>query len=141
MKTITLWSDIGGNMKKVLGIVYVLVIVFSLSACGKSLFNGSRIGNDSQFIMEYKIFNTTDEQSLLLKSGDVIRTKVVVDSGRLSIKIQKDSDTPIYESDNIVISESFDVEIQESGTYEITVTGEKAKGSVSFEKVVGEKVE
>ena len=128
-------------MKKFLGIVYVLAIVFSLSACGKSSFNGSRTGNDSQFIMEYKTFNTTDAQSLVLESGDVIRAKVVVDSGRLSIKIQKDNDTPIYESDSIVTSESFDVVIQESGTYKITVTGEKAKGSVSFEKVAGEKTE
>lgn len=128
-------------MKKFLGIVYVLTIVFSLSACGKSSFDGSRTGNDSQFIMEYKIFNTTDGQSFLLESGDVIRAKVVVDHGSLSVKIQKDNDTPIYESDNIVTSESFDVEIQESGTYKITVTGEKAKGSVSFEKVTGEKTE
>lgn len=128
-------------MKKLLGMVYVWGIVFFLSACGKSSFNGSRIGNDSQFIMEYKIFNTTDGQSLLLESGDAIRAKVVVDSGRLSVKIQKDNDIPIYESDDIVTSESFDVEIQESGTYKITVTGEKAKGSVSFEKVTGEKVE
>ena len=43
--------------------------------------------------MKYKIFNTTDEQSLLLESGDTIRTEVIVDSGKLSIKIQKDSDT------------------------------------------------
>lgn len=128
-------------MKKFLGIIGVLIIVFSLSGCGKSSFDGSRIGNDSQFVMEYKIFNTTDGQSLLLEAGDTIRAKVVVDSGRLSIKIQKDSDTPIYESDNIVASESFDVEIQESGTYKITVTGEKTKGSVSFEKVAGEETE
>lgn len=107
-------------MKKFLGIIGVLIIVFSLNGCGKSSFDGSRTGNDSQFVMEYKIFNTTDGQSLLLESGDTIRAKVVVDSGRLSIKIQKDSDTPIYESDNIVASESFDVEIQESGTYKIT---------------------
>ena len=39
--------------------------------------------------MKYKIFNTTDEQSLLLESGDTIRTEVIVDSGKLSIKIQK----------------------------------------------------
>ena len=128
-------------MKKFLGIIGVLIIVFSLSGCGKSSFDGSRIGNDSQFVMEYRIFNTTDEQSLLLDAGDTIRAKAVVDSGRLSIKIQKDSDAPIYENDNIVTSESFDVEIQESGTYKITVTGEKTKGSVSFEKVAGEETE
>lgn len=126
-------------MKKFLGIFCVLIITMLLSACEKSAFNGSRIGNDSQFIMEYKIFNTTDGQSLLLESGDTIRAEVVVDSGKLSIKIQKDSDTPVYESDNIVSSENFDVEIQESGTYKITVTGEAAKGSVSFKKIAGEK--
>lgn len=96
---------------------------------------------DSQFVMEYKIFNTTDEQSLLLESGDIIRTEVIVDSGKLSIKIQKDSDTPIYERDDIVTSENFDVEIQESGTYKITVIGENTKGGVSFKKVDGEKAE
>ncbi len=96
---------------------------------------------DSQFVMEYKIFNTTDEQSLLLESGDIIRTEVIVDSGKLSIKIQKDSDTPIYERDDIVTSENFDVEIQGSGTYKITVIGENTKGGVSFKKVDGEKAE
>lgn len=102
-------------------------IVFLLSGCGKSSFDGSRTGNDSQFVMKYKIFNTTDEQSLFLESGDTIRTEVIVDSGKLSIKIQKDSDTPIYERDDIVTSENFDVEIQESGTYKITVIGENTK--------------
>ena len=91
--------------------------------------------------MKYKIFNTTDEQSLLLESGDTIRTEVIVDSGKLSIKIQKDSDTPIYERDDIVTSENFDVEIQESGTYKITVIGENTKGGVNFKKVDGEKAE
>jgi len=126
-------------MKKFLGIVYVLTIVFSLSACGKSSFDGSRTGNDSQFIMEYKIFNTTDSQALLLQSGDTIRAEIVVDSGKVSIKIQKDSETPIYENNNLGTSENFDVEIQESGTYKITVTGEESKGSVSFRKIAGEK--
>lgn len=59
----------------------------------------------------------------------------------MSIKIQKDSDTPIYERDDIVTSENFDVEIQESGTYKITVIGENTKGGVSFKKVDGEKAE
>ncbi len=128
-------------MKKFLSIIGFLIIVFSLSGCGKSSFDGSRIGNDSQFVMEYKIFNTTDEQSLLLEVGDTIQAKMVIDSGKLSIKIQKDNDTPIYENDNIVVSESFNIEIQESGTYTVTVTGEKTKGSVSFEKIAGEETE
>ena len=70
-------------MKRSLGIICVFLIVFLLSGCGKSSFDGSRIGNDRQFVMEYKIFNTTDEQSLLLESGDIIRTEFIVDSGKL----------------------------------------------------------
>lgn len=126
-------------MRKVLGIICALSIILSLGACGKTSFDGSRTGNDNQFIMEYKIFNTTDRQSLFLETGDMIRAEVIVDSGKLAIKIQKDSNAPLYESDNIVASENFDVKIQESGTYQITVTGEKAKGSVSFEKIASEK--
>lgn len=128
-------------MRKVFGsnIIFALSIVLSLSACGKTSFDGSRTGNDNQFVMEYKIFNTADEQSLFLEAGDMIRAEVIVDSGKLAIKIQKDSDAPIYESDNTVVSENFDIEIQESGIYKITVTGKKAKGSVSFKKVADEK--
>ena len=77
-------------MNRSLSIICVCFIVFLLSGCGRSSFDGSRTGNDSQFVMKYKIFNTTDEQSLFLESGDTIRTEVIVDSGKLSIKIQKD---------------------------------------------------
>lgn len=126
-------------MRKLFGIWFILIITLLLGACGKSAFDGSRTGNDNQFIMEYKIFNATDTQSLRLEAGDTIRAEVVVDSGDLSIKIQKDSDTPVYERDSIVASENFDVEIQKSGTYKITVTGKEAKGRVSFKKIPGER--
>ena len=49
-----------------------------------------------------------------------------------TIKIQKDGEKPIYESNGISTSNEFDVEIDESGTYTVEVTGKKAKGSVSF---------
>lgn len=126
-------------MKKSLSIFCMLIITFLLGACGKSAFSGSRTANDSQFILKYKAFNTTDAQPLFLESGDSIKAEIVVDSGKLSIKIQKDSDTPVYENDSIVASDNFNVEIQESGTYKITVTGKEAKGSVSFNKIDGEK--
>ena len=41
-------------------------------------------------------------------------------------------DEPIAESEGIFFSVDFDVEVEESGTYTVTVTGEKAKGSVKF---------
>lgn len=118
-------------MKKIILIVCTLVFLISLTACGTK-FDGSRTGNDSEFIMEYSVLNTTDAQDLIIEAGDTISAKIVVDKGSLSIKIQKDGEEPIYESNGISTSNKFDVEIDESGTYTVEVTGKKAKGSVSF---------
>jgi len=118
-------------MKKIILIVCTLVFLISLTACGTK-FDGSRTGNDSEFIMKYNVLNTTDAQDLTIEAGDTISAKVVVDKGSLSIKIQKDEEEPIYEGNGISTSNEFDVEIDESGTYTVEVTGKKAKGSVSF---------
>ena len=118
-------------MKKISLTVCTLISILVLTACGTK-FDGSRTGNDSEFIMEYSVLNTTDAQDLTIEAGDTISAKIVVDKGSLSIKIQKDGEEPIYESNEISTSNEFDVEIDESGTYTVEVTGKKAKGSVSF---------
>ena len=59
-------------------------------------------------------------------------TEIVIEDGQLSYKIQKNDDEPIAESKGVFFSADFDVEVEESGTYTVTVTGEKAKGSVKF---------
>lgn len=119
-------------MKKYLSILCIIILVLASAACGTA-FNGSRTGNDSQFIMEYTIFNTTDSQLLELEEGDIIEAEIVNNAGSLSVRIQKGENKPIYENKNVSAA-TFEIEIEESGTYEITVTGEKAKGSVSFIK-------
>ena len=111
-------------MKKIILIICTLVFLISLTACGTK-FDGSRTGNDSEFIMEYSVLNTTDAQDLTIEAGDTISAKIVVDKGSLSIKIQKDGEKPIYESNGISTSNEFDVEIDESGTYTVEVTGKK----------------
>ena len=64
--------------------------------------------------------------------ADSIYAKIVIEGGQLSFKIQKDDDVPICESVNVSLSDEFDVKIEESGIYTVTVTGAKAKGSISF---------
>lgn len=82
--------------------------------------------------MEYTVLNAIETQKLIAKSGDTIRAKIVLEKGSLSIKIQKDGESPIYKSNDISTSDEFDVEINEGGTYTVTVAGKNAKGSVSF---------
>ena len=117
-------------MKKVFSFVVIALFSFLLVSCS-STFDGSRTGNDSEFIMDYKVLNTTDTQDLTVEAGESIHAKIVMEGGQLSFKIQKD-DVPICESVDISSSDEFDVEIEDSGTYTVTVTGAKAKGSVSF---------
>lgn len=118
-------------MKKFFCVICSLTLILSLTACG-AYFNGSRTGNDSEFNMEYTVLNAIETQKLIAKSGDTIRAKIVVEKGSLSIKIQKDGESPIYKSNDISTSDEFDVEINEGGTYTVTVAGKNAKGSVSF---------
>ena len=119
-------------MNKYLGMIGSLILIFILTAYGTD-FDGSRMGNDGEFIMDYKILDTTDSQNLIVAEGDTIHAEIIVESGSLSFKIQKDDSlVPVYEGKDVSFSDEFDVEIEESGTYIVTVTGKKAKGSVSF---------
>ena len=118
-------------MKKVIDIFSVLFLITSLTACSPD-FNGSRTGNNNQLIMEYTAFNTTDTQDFVVEAGDIIHVEIVIEDGLLSYKIQKDDDEPVAESESIFYSSEFDVEAEESGTYTVTVTGEKAIGSIKF---------
>lgn len=126
-------------MKKYLGFLcsLSLILVLSLTACGAD-FDGSRTGNDNEFVMNYKIFNTTDSQDLIVEEGDTIHAEIIVEGGSLSFRIQKDDEVPVYESKDVSLSDEFDVKIEESGTYVVTVTGEKAKGSISFTVVTNQ---
>lgn len=118
-------------MKKYLGILCFLMLILSLTAC-ETDFDGSRTGNNNEFVMDYKVFNKTDSQDLIVEEGDTIHAEIIVEGGSLSFKIQKDDEVPVYEGVDVSFSDEFDVDIGESGTYTVTVMGEKAKGSVSF---------
>lgn len=120
-------------MKKLLCAFYTFAVAFCLTACHTQSFSGSRIGNDHKLVMEYSIFNTTDSQTLKLNKGDVLDVKIVSDSGKLSVLLQNDEGESVYKGNDVPTSD-FQIEIKESGTFELIVTGEQAKGSLSVKK-------
>lgn len=83
--------------------------------------------------MDYLILNTTDYQLLELEEGDIVDFDIVSKSGKVNVSLQKEGEEPVYEGNDVETS-SFKVTIGESGTYKATVTGKKAKGSVSIIK-------
>lgn len=118
-------------MKKFSCILCSFILVLSLTACGAD-FDGSRTGNNNEFMMDYKVFNKTDSQDLIVEKGDTIHAEIIAEGGSLSFRIQREDEAPVYEGEDVSFSDEFDIDIEERGTYTVSVTGEKAKGSVSF---------
>lgn len=113
-------------MKKCIPLILLCLL---LAACGQPDYNGSRLGNDRELHMAYTAFNTTDGQTLSLEAGETLQVQVVSDAGSLAITIQKEEDPPIYQGTNLP-TQTFTVAVEETGDYTVTLTGEKARGSV-----------
>lgn len=122
-------------MKKAVLFLSLLLLVGSVTACGwiGTQFEGSRLGNEDQLVMDYKVLNQTDTQSLKLEAGDVVDFAIVSEWGRVDLLLQKDGEEAVYEGTDVPTS-SFQVAIEDSGTYLLTVTGNHAKGSVHVTK-------
>ena len=124
-------------MRKYICMIGIMISVM-LTSCGtEPTFNGSRTSDGTNFFMEYCILNRMESQDLEMKEGDIIDVEIVSDSGNLAVTIQKGDEDPIY-SGNELPTSSFSVGVPKEGTYTITVTGKKAKGSVSFRIKEGE---
>ena len=117
-------------MRKIFAIFGLVLFITSLTACSPE-FNGSSTGNDTQFIMEYSILNKSDYRNMTLKSGDIIKTSIVSDSGSVSIEVENSKGEIIYSDEDIPTSD-FEIAIPQDDTYKFTVTGHNAKGSVKF---------
>ncbi len=116
---------------------YFLILIISalliaaLAGCQEQVFDGSKTGNDKQFILDYSVLNRTMTHEMELKQGMVIDVNIENRSGRVDILITDANGESIYRGDN-ASSCSFSIEAQEAGTYHFTVTGSNAKGGIRF---------
>lgn len=121
-----------------IGVIALLFFtIIALTGCNSEKFEGSKTGNQNEFIMEYSIFTGTEFSDLVLEAGEQLFVEVVASSGKVNIEIGQDGDEPIYAGKEVP-SSTFGLTIQESGIYTLTITGEKAKGSFRIIKKVGE---
>lgn len=126
------------EMKRyVLTTVTVLIVSTLLCACAQgAAFNGNMIRDKDHFDMTFEILNTSYSHELEMKEGEALEVTVDVESGDLSLLIQKDDDKPIYQG-NRIESAKFQVGIEAEGTYTLTVIGKRARGHVIVNRVGG----
>lgn len=112
-------------------IILGILIIVAASGCGRQVFNGSRTGNDKQFIMDYSVLNRTETHEMNLEQGSIVDVVIENNSGRVDILVTDADGQEIYRGDD-ASSSKFSLNIPKTGTYKFSVTGSKAKGSVSF---------
>ena len=121
----------------VLTTVTVLIVSTLLCACAQgATFNGNMTRDKDHFDMTFEILNTSYSHELEMKEGEALEVTVDVESGDLSLLIQKDDDKPIYQG-NRIESAKFQVGIEAEGTYTLTVIGKRARGHVIVNRVGG----
>ena len=114
------------------GLAAAVMIACLLTGCVR--YDGSRIGNESQLSMEYRVFNGSDQQELSLEAGDIMQGSVERRKGSLRIRLCRQGEKePVFEMENPA-SGSFSVEIEENGRYILYIEGKGAAGSFQFIK-------
>ena len=97
-------------------------------------FSGSKTGDENHFDIEFEVLNSSFSHDLELNEGESLEVTATKEAGKISLRIQCGESEPVYQGDNLE-STNFKVNINESGTYTITVAGQKAKGHVVVERV------
>ena len=112
-------------------------LLFLLTGCGTgSVFDGSRVSDASGFRMEYSILNRTESADLNLTEGDCLQVSLTHTEGYVDVSVGLNGKEPIYRG-NGQRNAGFVLEIAETGNYHISVSGHRAKGSVSFTRIPG----
>lgn len=95
-------------------------------------YEGSRTGNENCLVLDYSAFNGTEFQLLELEAGDTIRAEIVSDRGSVDVEIIGDADRESIFDKEALATGTYSIEVPESGSYELWVTGYRAAGSASF---------
>ena len=107
-------------------------MLFLLTGCGTgSVFDGSRVSDASGFRTEYSILNQEESADLTLREGDCLRVSLSHTEGTVDVTVGMNGKELIYRG-NRQQNADFVLEIAETGNYHILVSGQQAKGNISF---------
>lgn len=102
---------------------------FNMGPDSGARFKGSVSSNHRELDMDYSILNGTFAHTLELSTGDVLHVELSVNTGTLGVVIQLEGEGPIYQNNNLETSQ-FDLQISQSGSYQVTVTATETEGSL-----------
>ena len=127
------------KLKQAACVCMLAAMLFLLTGCRTGgVFDGSRVSDASGFRMEYSILNREESAGLNLTEGDRLQVSLSHTEGNVDIIVRMEGKAPIYRG-NGQQNADFVLEIAETGSYHISVSGHQAKGNVSFTRIPDEK--
>ncbi len=120
---------------KALCFLFLMTSLICLYGCygHESVFSGSKTGNDNQFLVDFDILNTTVCSTMPLAKGDSVEVTVDITKGAIDIAVENEQKAVIYHNSDM-LQGKFTIDIAETDTYTINLTGYQAQGSVHFNK-------
>lgn len=116
-------------------IFLTLILCVGMASCQVgSTFDGNIVSNAESFQMDYSMLNQQEVSFMTLSEGESVRVSIVQKAGVVDVTVGIDGSKPIYEGNGLE-NIDFTLNISESGTYQISVTGHNACGNVAFIKV------
>ena len=126
------------KLKQAACVCMLAAMLFLLTGCGTgSVFDGSRAADASGFRMEYSMLNQEESADLNLTEGDRLQVFLSHAEGTVDVTVGMEGQEPIYRG-NGQQNADFVLEIAETGSYHISVSGHQAKGNISFTRISGE---
>ena len=117
--------------------IMIAAMLFLLTGCRtSSVFDGSRASDAFGFRMEYSILNREESADLNLVEGNRLRIFLSHTEGSVDVIVRLEGQEPIYRG-NGQQNADFVLEITETGSYHISVSGHQAIGNVSFTRIPG----
>ena len=121
-------------MKKVLiVIVNVMIIMFLIGCDSNSNIVINKTITNGYINFKFENLDRSIDGTLDLNSGDTIEAIIDIKNGNISIKIEGDNKEILYEG-NDVPSSKMSFSAVRKGKYTFTLSGENAKGNISFKK-------
>ncbi len=121
------------------GILFSMILVFTVCGlCNKSTFIGDEIADTDFYDIDFEQMNSAYSHKIDMDAGESIKVKIIRKSGKISVQICNEDDQPVYKGDDVTDAE-FEIQINEKGTYQLCVSGKKAKGHVVFSRCRKEK--
>ena len=109
-------------------VALLLALFLTLFSC-TALAHTSAIRQDGQFALQFSDFSSTETHAMQLKKDDILDILASCEQGRLSVTVKYENGAVLYYGADAVPASAAGP-IPRDGIYRISVTGERATGSV-----------